>query len=138
MTTDLHPDPVAEAVTNLLWSRFRSGLGWSENWCTAYDNSVWHTREFPEVYINGIMACVDFDYEGGYLVMVCDRSTEATDSRFLAIAHSGFNGVRSEWYDHPPVPFFEVPKKISQFEVIEWFVEWYRKIDQEVNGHDSR
>jgi hypothetical protein len=125
----------AKEVTDVLFQRLRNGEAWKYNWGTAFDNSIWHVGEWT--YINGIILHIDFDFEGAWLVEVCDRdpghTADPTAVRWLAIATGHWPDdidLRYAWYQSPePQEFFK--RSVSQWDVIQWMVDWYKAIDLE-------
>jgi hypothetical protein len=125
----------ADAIIDVLWARVRDGKAWSCNWGTAMDNSIWHVGKWT--YINGIIMHIDFDYEGMWLLEVCDRDpddhSDPTQVRWLAVATGHWpEGVtlKHEWYPATePQVFFK--RSVNTWEVITWASAWYKKIDVE-------
>lgn len=123
----------AEDIIEVLWARLRDGTAHSTNWGTALDNSIWHVGE--HTYINGIMLNVDFDYEGMWLLEVCDRDpndrSDPTAVRWLAVATTTKReGVPHEWYPATEPQFF-FNRTVNSWDVMEWAMAWYKAIDLE-------
>lgn len=121
----------AEEIQEVLWARLRDGTAWSNNWGTAMDNSIWHVGR--DTYINGIMVKVDFDYEGMWLLEVCDRDpddrSDPTAVRWLAVAHT-HNMTHHAWFPtDEPQEFFK--RTVNSWDVIEWAIAWYKAFDVE-------
>ena len=122
---DLRPD--GGKVIMLLRERLRDGL--AGNWCTAWDNSIWHIPgDENGAYINGVMLTIDFDFEGAYLLEI---NSDAGFWHALAIFLSRSDPI-IEWMPAPPQKFFE--RSVNAWEAIRWAVDTYKRIDEEVNA----
>lgn len=120
---DLRPD--GGHVIMLLKERIKDGL--MGNWCTAWDNSIWHIRSHPSAYINGVMLTIDFDFEAGYLLEI-----NSDDGFWHALVVFLVNrDPEIRWMPAPPQKFFE--RSVHAWEAIRWAVDTYQAIDEEVN-----
>jgi hypothetical protein len=129
------PAPAGRIIERL-FERLRDGTAWKYNWGTAIDNSIWNVGRWT--YINGIMVHVDFDFEGMWLLEVCDRDKEAigpgnpTMVRWLAVATGHWPNnqhTKHRWFPAiEPQTFFE--RTVHSWDVIKWAMAWYKEIDQ--------
>jgi len=126
-------------VMDVLWQRIRDGSVSKYNWGTAFDNSIWQVGKYT--YINGVMLTVDFDYEGMWLLEVCDRDPDRegdphrdpTTVRWLVVG-TVHGETHHAWY---PITeqqeFFK--RTVNAWDVIPWAVEWYK--DHDISRRDS-
>jgi len=128
-----YPDGMTPAtgqeVIEVLWARLRDGTAHRNNWGTALDNNIWHVGHWT--YINGIMLIVDFDYEGMWLLEVCDRDpddhTDPTQVRWLVVG-TVHGETHHAWYPTTePQEFFN--RTINAWDVMPWAMEWYKDHD---------
>lgn len=120
------PRPDGGRVILLLKERLRDGL--AGNWCTAWDNSIWHIPgDENNAYINGVMLSIDFDFEAGYLLEI------NSDSGFwhALVVFLANRDPEIRWMPAPHQTFFE--RTVHAWEAIRWAVDTYQTIDEEVN-----
>lgn len=117
----------AEQIEAVLRARLSDGSAWKSNWGTALDNSIWEVGD--GTYINGIVASVDFDFEGMYLLEIVNVDKKdrngPSEVRWLAVSYPR----RFKWYPFSAKDFFD-RRDIKQWDVIDWAMKWYRQIDE--------
>ena len=118
-------------VMDVLWQRIYDGSVSKYNWGTAADNSIWHVGKYT--YINGIMLNIDFDYEGMWLLEVCDRDPDDHSDPTAAVRWLVVGTAHGEtfhaWYPLTETQTF-FDRTVNAWDVIPWAVEWYKDHDQ--------
>ena len=112
-------------VIALLTERIRDGL--HGNWCTAWDNSIWHIPSHGSAYINGVMLTIDFDFEAGYLLEINSEH----DFWHALVVYRTNHDPEIRWMPAPHQTFFK--RSVHAWEAIRWAVDTYQSIDEEVN-----